>query len=202
MAERPKRQLMTMGLKLPLPEDDVPRNVRRSHPGSVSTDPPPLERPPYEPNRTPGPFEMPVRDLSEHPPPPAYRLRARPPPVVQTEPDPKSGSVAIAGKGWRVNVPTVLVTGALASLGTWIANKATNESSTIREISAEQDREAKRAERDREERAKQDEAIRDRLDKLQTRVSVIEGQNVELDKSLDRLTERLERRRAVPPPEP
>jgi len=195
--EPPRKQ--SMGVDIP-PLREVARDVQRGHPSFESSNPPPAKRParpPYEPKETP--YNLQIFDPSKLP-------GGRPPRVEQAplSEHPKSGSLAIVGKGWRVSLPTAAITGLLAIAGTWITNKATNESATIREIGAAQDRDSKRYDvdraHDREERAKQDAAIRERLDQLQTRVSVIEGQNVELDKTIDRLVERLERRRAPESP--
>lgn len=108
---------------------------------------------------------------------PGYPGNPLPPkrPVTVESMSPPSGEVQLRGKGWSANVPMVVLTALLSSLGArWLPTQTSTDTSVER-ASLAAERERLENERWREEQRRALAGLREDMARLDTRLSAIEA---------------------------
>ena len=106
---------------------------------------------------------------------------ARPVPRVETEqtpPQPHSvppGTIRLSGNGWKAQLPLAVVLSVASAVGARLLPTPTNTDATLQRAELAAERERLVAERFRDEMRQSVRSVNDRLDRLETRISLLES---------------------------
>lgn len=116
--------------------------------------------------------------MNDRKPVPGYPERHLPPIRMESEQTPQSvppGTVRIGGPGWKVNLPWAVVLAVGSAIGARLLPTPTNTDVAIEKAELAAERERMLAERFRDEMRGSVRAVNDRLDRLETRISLLEA---------------------------
>jgi hypothetical protein len=113
---------------------------------------------------------------------PGFPQRHLPDPRVELEQTPPHsvppGTVRIAGSGWKLHLPLALVLSVGSAVGARLLPTATSTDVAIQRSELAAERERLVSERFREEMRASVRSVNDRLDRLETRISLLEANAV------------------------